>query len=116
MSWTRKERRSAGGSTGSSDYQPACPDRHLRAAALLGAGHDLDTVDEPERLPRVLADLMRDIGLPPGLAAVGYRASDVDDLVAGAMKQQRLLATAPRAVTADDLAAIFRDSLDRAAP
>ena len=30
----------------------------------------------------------------------------------GAMKQQRLLATAPREVTADDLAAVFRASLE----
>ncbi len=95
---------------------PACPDRHLRAAALLAPDRDLGTVDERERLPRVLADLMRDIGLPPGLTAVGYRATDVDDLVAGAMKQQRLLATAPCPVTADDLAGIFRDSLDGRAP
>ena len=38
---------------------------------------------------------MRDIGIPNGLAAVGYGEADVDDLVEGAMKQQRLLATAP---------------------
>ena len=40
---------------------------------------------------------MRDIGIPNGLAEVGYLDSDVDDLVEGALKQQRLLATAPRA-------------------
>ena len=51
---------------------------------------------------------MRDIGLPNGLAAVGYGAADVDDLVEGSLKQQRLLATAPREVTGEDLAGIFR--------
>ena len=35
----------------------------------------------------------------------------VDDLVDGALKQQRLLATAPREVHAEDLAAIFRSSM-----
>ena len=38
---------------------------------------------------------MRDIGIPNGLAEVGYGEADVDDLVAGAIQQQRLLATAP---------------------
>ncbi len=55
---------------------------------------------------------MRDVGIPNGLAAVGYEKSDVDDLVNGALKQQRLLATAPRPVTDEDLAGIFTDSLE----
>ncbi|HYU02203.1 MAG TPA: hypothetical protein VEL02_00035 [Jatrophihabitantaceae bacterium] len=54
---------------------------------------------------------MRDIGMPSGVAAVGFTERDVDDLVEGALKQQRLLAIAPRAVTADDLAGIFRRSM-----
>ena len=79
----------------------ASPERHLRAARLL----DPDaTGDGPDLLPRVLATLMRDIGLPSGLAELGYGDADVDDLVAGSLQQQRLLATAPREVTADDLA------------
>ena len=49
-----------------------------------------------EFLPAVLADLMRDIDIPNGLGAVGYGEADVDDLVEGTLKQQRLLATAPR--------------------
>ena len=55
---------------------------------------------------------MRDIGIPNGLAAIGYDGGDVDDLVAGAMAQQRLLATAPKPVGEDDLAAVFRSSLE----
>jgi alcohol dehydrogenase class IV len=43
---------------------------------------------------------------------VGYDDSDVDDLVQGTMKQQRLLATAPKDVTEDDVAGIFRRSMD----
>ena len=87
----------------------ASPERHLRAARLL----DPDaTGDGPELLPRVLATLMRDIGLPSGLAELGYGDADVDDLVAGSLQQQRLLATAPREVTADDLAGVFRGSME----
>jgi hydroxyacid-oxoacid transhydrogenase len=54
---------------------------------------------------------MRDIGIPNGIGAVGYAESDVDDLVEGTLKQQRLLATAPRDVDAEALAGIFRRSL-----
>jgi alcohol dehydrogenase class IV len=55
---------------------------------------------------------MRDIEIPNGIAAVGYRESDIGDLVDGTMKQQRLLAIAPRPVTEDDAAGIFARSLE----
>ncbi len=87
----------------------ASPDRHLRAAQLLDPG--ISRSDGPDALPRLLVRLMRDIGMPSGVAAVGFTERDVDDLVDGALKQQRLLAIAPRAVTADDLAGIFRRSM-----
>ncbi|MFC5176820.1 hydroxyacid-oxoacid transhydrogenase [Nocardioides taihuensis] len=89
----------------------ADPARHLRAARLLdpdGAG----VPDGPDQLPAVVSALMRDVGMPPGLAAIGYGEADVDDLVAGALQQQRLLATAPLEVTPDDLAGVFRRSLE----
>ena len=92
----------------------ADPARHLRAAELLapaGTGAAGADVDERERLPSALVALMRDVGLPNGLAAVGYTESDVPDLVAGAVQQQRLLSTAPREVTDDALAGILRRSL-----
>ena len=55
---------------------------------------------------------MRDIGIPNGLAEVGYGEADVDDLVAGALQQQRLLATSPKSPTEEDLAAVFRRSME----
>ncbi len=87
----------------------AAPERHLRAARLL----DPDCRETgPDALPGVLLALMRDIGLPNGLAEVGYADGDVDDLVEGALKQQRLLATAPRDVTGEDLAGVIRGSME----
>jgi alcohol dehydrogenase class IV len=86
----------------------AAPDRHLRAARLLDPG----VAPGPDALPTVLTALMRDIGLPNGLSAVGYGEADVDDLVGGALQQQRLLATAPRSPTAGDLASMFRGSME----
>jgi hydroxyacid-oxoacid transhydrogenase len=88
----------------------AAPERHLRAASLLSGGSS--TAGGPDALPSVLRSLMRDIAIPNGLAEVGYLDSDVDDLVEGALKQQRLLATAPREVTAEDLAGVFRASME----
>jgi alcohol dehydrogenase class IV len=92
----------------------ASPERHLHAARLLGSGQARppEDADGPDALPEVLLTLMRDVGLPSGLAEVGYADSDVDDLVDGSLKQQRLLATAPREATADDLAGVFRGSME----
>lgn len=87
----------------------AAPERHLRAARLLDPAA---TGDGPDVLPDVIARLMQDIGIPNGLGAVGYGEQDVDDLVDGALKQQRLLATAPKDVTGEDLAGIIGASLE----
>ncbi|HET7531627.1 MAG TPA: hydroxyacid-oxoacid transhydrogenase [Nocardioidaceae bacterium] len=89
----------------------ASPDRHVRAAELLAPGAARPD-DLRDFLPGVLTELMRDIALPNGIGEVGYTEADVDDLVEGTMKQQRLLATAPRDVTDEDAAAILRASLE----
>jgi hydroxyacid-oxoacid transhydrogenase len=89
----------------------ASPERHVRAAELLGQGGERPS-DDRDYLPRVLSELMRDIGIPNGIGEVGYDESDVPDLVEGAVKQQRLLATAPKDVTEDDLASILHGSLE----
>ncbi|MFC5731080.1 MULTISPECIES: hydroxyacid-oxoacid transhydrogenase [Nocardioides] len=86
----------------------AAPERHLRAAQLLDPSAP---GDGPDTLPDVLTGLMRDIGIPNGLGEVGYGEADVDDLVDGALQQQRLLATAPKDVTAEDLGEIISGSM-----
>jgi hydroxyacid-oxoacid transhydrogenase len=88
----------------------ANPDRHRRAARLLDPRAD-EPADPAEFLPSVLVALMRDIDIPGGIGAVGFDEGDIPDLVEGTMKQQRLLATAPKDVTEDDVAGIFRRSL-----
>ena len=88
----------------------AQPERHTRAAELLDPR--LERPGDPaEYLPAALLSLMRDIGIPNGAGGVGYGDGDIPDLVAGTMKQQRLLATSPRPVTEDDVAVIFTRSL-----
>ena len=89
---------------------PTDPDRHLRAARMLDP-----VTPEPEEpaelLPSVLARLMRDIGIPNGIGGVGFEESDLSMLVEGTLKQERLLAIAPRQVDGEQLESIFRASL-----
>jgi alcohol dehydrogenase class IV len=55
---------------------------------------------------------MQDVGAPRGVRDLGYSEDDIDDLVEGAMKQQRLLVGSPREVTENDLANILRESME----
>ncbi|MEV0603799.1 hydroxyacid-oxoacid transhydrogenase [Streptomyces sp. NPDC050315] len=89
---------------------PADPQRHLRAAELIG-GRPVDPDEGAEALPRVLRELLRDIGMPNGIAAFGYTESDLDTLVAGTMKQSRQLSVVPRPLTTDAAGRIFHESL-----
>jgi alcohol dehydrogenase class IV len=54
---------------------------------------------------------MRDVGIPNGIASLGYEERDIPALVDGTLKQPRLLSGSPRTVGAADVAAILRDSL-----
>jgi hydroxyacid-oxoacid transhydrogenase len=89
---------------------PAAPDRHRRAAELL-TGEPVEEGDA-EALPRALIRLMRDVGAPRGVRELGYDEGDIDDLVAGALRQQRQLSVAPREAGAGELEAIFEQSME----
>jgi alcohol dehydrogenase class IV len=89
---------------------PSDPDRHRHVAELL-SGERIGRADE-NTLPDVIIELMRDIGAPRGVRELGYDEDDIDELVEGAMKQQRLLVGAPREVTEEDLAHIIRESME----
>ncbi len=85
----------------------AMPERHDHVASLLAG----EPVSGPDALPEALSALMRDVGAPTALGELGYDADDIDAIVEGALKQQRLLNVAPREPSADDLATIVRASL-----
>ncbi len=89
----------------------AAPERHRRAAELLAGRPIPEAEASAGTLPDVLTALMRDVGAPSGLEELGYAEDDIPALVAGALKQQRLLVIAPREAGAADLEAIFRASL-----
>ena len=87
----------------------AMPERHVHVAGLLAQAPVEDP--GPDTLPDVLRALMRDVGAPAGVAAFGYTEDDVPALVEGALKQQRLLAVAPKEVTDGDLRHIINASM-----
>jgi hydroxyacid-oxoacid transhydrogenase len=90
----------------------ATPERHLRAAALLGAV--VDDVD-PSAAGDLIADrliaLMRATGVPNGLSEVGYAAEDAPALAEGTLPQHRVTKLAPRPVERQDLERLFVDAL-----
>jgi alcohol dehydrogenase class IV len=90
---------------------PTSPERHLRAAELMGfPTGGLSESQRREALPGALIALMRDVGIPNGLGAIGYAERDIPALIEGTLKQPRLLAGAPRPVGAAELDAILRDA------
>jgi hydroxyacid-oxoacid transhydrogenase len=93
---------------------PAAPDRHLRAAAMLGEEmRGATDADAGMLLARALERLMRAAEVPVGLSALGYGHADVDALTAGTVVQARLLDNAPLSLDRDAVAAIFEDALRR---
>jgi len=88
----------------------AMPDRHHHVTELLTGARAEEA--GAEALPDALRDLMRDVGAARGIAELGYDGDDVPALVEGALKQQRLLAVAPREPSAADLHAVFTASLE----
>ena len=91
---------------------PTCPQRHLRAAEVLGADC---TGAKVEDAGTILADrivaLMRQLGAPNGLSALGYGSQHIPALVEGTLPQHRVTKLSPRAADAEELAGIFADAL-----
>ena len=91
---------------------PTCPQRHLRAAEVLGV--DCSGAKD-EDAGAILADrivsLMRQLGAPNGLSALGYGSQHIPALVEGTLPQHRVTKLSPRAADAEELAGIFADAL-----
>ncbi len=91
---------------------PTAPEKHLRAAELLGAQvSGVQPWEASEVLPRAIVSLMKDIGIPNGISALGYTEADIPNLIEGTLKQQRLLAGCPRDVGADELRDIILNAM-----
>lgn len=90
----------------------ASPERHLRAAEVLGA--DVRGA-KAEDAGRILADRLREVmhglEIPDGLRAVGYERADIPKLVEGTLPQHRVTKLSPRPASAEDLELLFEDAL-----
>ena len=90
----------------------AAPERHLEAAAALGA--DVSRANNADA-GKILSDhiliLMQRLAVPNGLHALGYTTSDIPALVEGTLPQHRVTKLSPRPADADDLAQLFEAAL-----
>jgi hydroxyacid-oxoacid transhydrogenase len=90
----------------------ASPERHLRAAAALGANvSDVAPSDAGEALAQRVIHFMRLLGVPNGLSAVGYTGEDIPALVEGTLPQHRVTKLSPRAADAEHLGMLFEASM-----
>ena len=90
----------------------ARPERHLKAAEILGA--DVSRA-RPDDAGKILADritgFIERLKVPNGLRAIGYGAEDIPRLVEGTLPQHRVTKLSPRPAGPEELAALFEDAL-----
>ncbi len=91
---------------------PTSPQRHLEAAAALGADvRGVEPSDSGPCLSLAVIALMRAAGVPNGVSAVGYGEADLDALTGGAIVQKRLVDNAPMPVDESTMRSLFRGAL-----
>lgn len=90
----------------------ASPDRHLAAAAALGAEvGGVEPQDSGEVLAEIIVSFMRRLGVPSGLEALGYTEGNIPALVEGTLPQHRVTKISPRKFSNVELAGMFQDAL-----
>ena len=91
---------------------PASPERHLAAAAALGAEvGGTDSRDAGTVLADTIVSFMRRLGAPSGLEALGYTEADIPALVEGTLPQHRVTKISPRKFSNEQLAGMFQDAM-----
>ena len=91
---------------------PTNPQRHLRAARLMGQDiGGASPEDAGDLLSDAIVTLMRRVNMPNGLSAIGYSPADLDRLVEGTLPQHRVVKLSPRPVDAPELRRLFTGSM-----
>ena len=91
---------------------PACPQRHLQAAAALGADiAGVSAEDAGEVLAERVIHFMKLMHMPNGLRNVGYTEQDIPALVGGTLPQHRVTKLSPRPADERDLTSLFQESM-----
>ena len=89
------------------------PQRHLEAAAVLGADTEGAGAEEAgDLLAGCIIDFMRRLDIPNGLRALGYDAGDIPALVEGTLPQHRVTKLSPRPAGEAELRQLFEEALE----
>jgi hydroxyacid-oxoacid transhydrogenase len=92
---------------------PACPERHLHAASLMGADVRKASLEEAgDILAEQIVAMMKQLEMPNGLAAIGFTEEDIPKLVEGTLPQHRVTKLSPRAAEAEDYARMFKEAMN----
>jgi hydroxyacid-oxoacid transhydrogenase len=90
----------------------ASPDRHLKAAEILGAKVEHACKEDAGKiLSECLVCMMRDLRIPNGLKAMGYGISDIPALVEGTLPQHRVTKLSPRPAGPEELGKLFEETM-----
>lgn len=88
------------------------PERHLEAAAFLGADcNDATPIESGELVSKRLIEMMQQTQMPNGLSGVGFDAEDIKPLAASSIRQTRAIANAPRESNLVDMENIYSNSI-----
>jgi hydroxyacid-oxoacid transhydrogenase len=89
------------------------PERHLEAAAALGANVDSAHAQDAGK---ILADritwFMQRLKTPNGLREIGYTSADIPALVEGTLPQHRVTKLSPQPARPEDLCVIFEEAMN----
>lgn len=90
----------------------AAPERYLPVAEALGVrpGRARGAAEVAEAAAAAVEELARTVGLPPSLGHLGVRLSHLEELADHAL-HDACMTTNPRAMTADDVATVFKAAL-----
>jgi hydroxyacid-oxoacid transhydrogenase len=90
----------------------ANPERHLRAAEVLGADISRAARDDAGKiLSEQIIRIMQRLKVPNGLRAIGYTPADIPALVQGTLPQHRVTKLSPRPVGEHELSRLFEDAM-----
>jgi len=91
----------------------ACPDRHIKAAEIMGADIKKATNETAGNLlAEQIIKMMKRLKIPRGLSAVGVKKSDISQLVQGTLPQHRVTKLSPRVAAEKELTKLFEESME----
>jgi len=89
----------------------SCPDRIRRVLELFGEEKNIDGRYLGETLAETLKKFMKSVNVVNGLSEIGFKESDIQDLVQGTLPQHRVTKLSPKTFTEKDLAKMFHESM-----